>query len=136
MQVLILSNCGIKSSLYSDKKLKSLRLSAAITWFSSMTSNSEQSEVDDSEADSDDTFDFIDYDDSEDEDDDDDDKDEVISGQQTEVCIDDGDEEKTEFLNITQPQTEEDVHQSSSSSSNDYKSTYLSRAIQSILYYR
>lgn len=117
LQVLILSNCGIKSNLYNDKKLKSLHLSAAITWF---TSNNAQNV--DSEADSDDTFDFID-----DDDDDDDSDDDEGQSQLTTEESNDGDDEKTEFLNISQAQ---DVTQ------NDYKSTYLSRAIQSILYYR
>ena len=33
LQVLILSHCGINPSLYNDAKLKSLKLSACITWF-------------------------------------------------------------------------------------------------------
>merc|ERR1719203_867478 len=116
LQVLILSNCGIKSSLYNDKKLKSLHLSAAITWFSSNNDNGDNVE---SEADSDDTFDFIDESDESDDDDDEEGTQQALTGKNKEEEI------------KTHPQSI-DVHQQQ----NDYKSTYLSRAIQSILYYR
>merc|ERR1712032_1524618 len=64
MGVLILCNSGINSTIYNDKKLKSLKLSASITWFDYT--------VDDEEEQSDNDFDFISDDEDDDEDEDDD----------------------------------------------------------------
>lgn len=81
LNMLNLSNSGIAPTMYNDDKLKSLNLSATITWF-------EYDDEEDSAIHSDDSFDFMDDDDSDD-DDESDSVDPILQIQDDEDDIDD-----------------------------------------------
>ena len=95
LQVIILCNSGINPAIYNDKKLKSLQLSASITWFDH---NDDEEDGQTSEHE----FDFI----SDDEDDDDDDDDKLQTMHITTECASKQvDDERDEFIKESVPQS-------------------------------